>query len=106
MLAQKRRTRGAHSLPPSPSSPPMPTQSPHRLPQIFSLLGMGANVALWNATLVGGAKILGVFIGMWLLDRRMTRRTLLAWGGVTQAAFLIATAIIFAVEVGACARWE
>lgn len=63
-------------------------------------MGMGSNVALWNATLVGGAKILGVFIGMWLLDRRMTRRTLLAWGGVTQAAFLIATAIIFAIEVG------
>ena len=67
--------------------------------QIFSLLGMGSNVALWNATLVGGAKILGVFIGMFLLDRHMTRRTLLAWGGVTQAAFLVATAIIFAVEV-------
>ncbi|PRW60969.1 sugar transport 14-like [Chlorella sorokiniana] len=68
-------------------------------PQIFSLLGMGSNVALWNATLVGGAKILGVFIGMYLLDRHMTRRTLLTWGGITQAAFLIATAIIFATEV-------
>ena len=90
-----------------PTAHPYPPSFPYPCPQIFSLLGLGANVALWNATLVGGAKILGVFIGMWLLDRRMTRRTLLAWGGVTQAAFLIATAIIFAVEVGAClAGWE
>lgn len=27
------------------------------LHQIFSLMGLGANVALWNATLVGGAKV-------------------------------------------------
>ncbi|KAL4446351.1 hypothetical protein ABPG77_003158 [Micractinium sp. CCAP 211/92] len=68
-------------------------------PQIFSLLGFGANVALWNSTLVGGAKILGVFIGMWLLDRRMTRRTLLAWGGILQTVFLVTVAIIFATSV-------
>lgn len=36
---------------------------------------------------------------MFLLDNRMTRRTLLAWGGVTQAAFLVGVAIIFATSV-------
>lgn len=53
---------------------------------------MGSSVALWNAALVGGAKIIGVFIGMALLDKWMTRRTLLVWGGVTQAAFLVSQA--------------
>lgn len=36
---------------------------------------------------------------MFLLDRRMTRRTLLTWGGILQAAFLIGTAVIFALKV-------
>ncbi|PSC67638.1 sugar transport 14-like [Micractinium conductrix] len=68
-------------------------------PQIFSLLGMGSSVALWNATLVGGAKILGVFIGMYFMDTKLTRRSLLQIGGIGQAVFLIGTAVLFATSV-------
>ncbi|PSC68422.1 sugar transport 14-like [Micractinium conductrix] len=68
-------------------------------PQIFSLLGMGSSVALWNAALVGGAKILGVFIGMYFMDTKLTRRSLLQIGGIGQAVFLIGTAVLFATSV-------
>lgn len=51
------------------------------------------------SSLLGAILPQGVFIGMWLLDRRMTRRTLLAWGGILQTVFLVTVAIIFATSV-------
>ena len=40
------------------------TSPPADGPQVFSLLNKGAQTALLNATIVGGAKIAGVWIGI------------------------------------------
>ncbi|GAB4816019.1 hypothetical protein N2152v2_003065 [Parachlorella kessleri] len=68
-------------------------------PQVFALLGFGAQTALWNSIVVGGAKIFGVFIGVFVLDTRLVRRKLLVTGGILQTIFLAATAIVFAIKV-------
>jgi hypothetical protein len=62
---------GARMVSCKPPFPPNFTaQVPHAdappaVMQIFSLLGLGTQTALWNSIVVGGAKILGVFIGVY-----------------------------------------